>query len=245
MSDDQQASSRLPTWSPGAIRRSVLAAAEKLAEYDIPAPPLTFYETLADRAEEIADEAIAEAIDARDDRLVIGSIEIARRLLLGIGDGVFLATEHAGDATLARLATHLLVDGRDGYNAITYCLTWGTHSDPEWGTIWTMHQKVRDFTPAFLFQVCMKGDVRLLAVECHAPTRRLPDDPALRLRARTMNVSDVPVLAFSPAEVEAAPDACASEVCDALSTLAQELLALHGLDRPVRHEHDFRPKGET
>ncbi len=220
-------------------------AAEKLAEYDIPTPPLAFYETLADRAEEIADEAIAEAIDARDDRLVIGSIEIARRLLLGIEDDIFLATEHAGDATLARLATHLLVDGRDGYNAITYCLAWGTNSDPEWGTIWTMRQEIRDFTPAFLFQVCMKGDVRFLAVECHAPTRRLPDDPVLRLRARTMNVSGIPVLAFSPAEIDADPAACASEVCNALSTLAQELLALHDLDRPVRREQDFRPRGET
>jgi hypothetical protein len=37
-----------------------------------------------------------------------------------------------------------------------------------------MHQDIRDFTLAFLFKVCMRGDVRFLGVEYHAPNRRLP-----------------------------------------------------------------------
>ena len=245
MSDDERASYAVPVWRPGAIRNTVIAAAEKLADHQVTAPPLTFYEALADRAEEIADEAIAEAISARDDDAVTvaANIRIARRLLNEIGDDIFLATEQAADATLARLAAYLLLEGNDGYNDAIYCTAWGSHRDPEWGTIWSIHQDIRDFTPAFVFKVCMRGDVRFLGVECHAPTRRLPDEPHARVRARTMIVSGVPVLAFSPAEVEADAAACASELGGALAILAQELLALHGIEPPPRR--DFRPRGET
>ncbi len=242
MSDDEQPSYALPMWRPGAVREMVIAAAQKLADYRVVAPPLPFYEALADRAEEIANEAIAEAFDAQDDRTVVANIRIARRLLHGIGDNIFLATEQAADATLARLAAYLLLDGNDGYSRLIYRLAWGAHGDPEWGTIWSIHQDVRDFTPAFIFKVCMRGDVRFLGVECHAPTRRLPDEPDARLRARTMIVSGIPVLAFSPAEVAADAAECADEICSALATLAQELLALHDIEPPPRH--DFRPRTE-
>jgi hypothetical protein len=242
MSDDEQASYARLIWHPGAVRKTVIAAAEKLAGYDIVAPPLAFYEALADRAEEIADEAIAEAIDARDDDTVVANIRIARRLLHDIGDAIFLATEQAADATLARLAAYLLLEGNDGYSDAIYHHAWGAHGNPEWGTIWSIHQDIRDFTPAFIFKVCMRGDMRFLGVECHAPTRRLPDELHARARARTMIVSGIPVLAFSPAEVEADAAACASEIVGALAILAQELLAHHGIEPPPRH--DFRPRAE-
>ena len=102
---------------------------------------------------------------------------------------------------------------------------------------------IRDLTPAFLFKVCMKGDIRFLGVECHAPTRRLPDEPRSCLRARTMMVSGVPVLAFSPSEIDADASVCATEISSALAILAQELLALHSMEVPPRR--DFRPMGET
>lgn len=115
------------SWYPGAARNAVRAAAEQLANYQIAAPPLGFYEALADRAEEITNEAIAEAIDARrdDERTILSNIQIARRLLDEIGDSLFLATEQADDPTLARLAAYLLLDGNDGYNALTYSDAWG------------------------------------------------------------------------------------------------------------------------
>lgn len=234
-----------PIWYPGAIRKSVIAAAEKLADYEIAAPPLTFYRALADRAEKIADEAIAEAIDARDDdaATVVANLRIARRLLHAIGDEIFLAKEQADDETIARLAAYLLLEGNDGYNTAIYYNAWGVHRDPEWGRIWSMHQNIRDLTPAFLFKVCMKGDIRFLGVECHAPTRRLPDEPHSCLRARTMMVSGVPVLAFSPSEIDADASVCATEISSALAILAQELLALHSMEVPPRR--DFRPRGET
>lgn len=239
MPDDEQARYPFSIWRPGAVREAVIAAAEKLAEYEVVAPPLTFYETLADRAQEIADEAVAEAINAPDDAYVVANIRVARRLLHDIGDAIFLATEQAADATLARLAAYLLLEGNDGYNDAIYNDAWGAHGDPEWGTTWGIHQDIRDFSPAFIFKACMRGDMRFLSVECHAPTRRLPDEPDTRLRARTMTVSGIPVLAFSPAEVEADPAACVAEICGALAILAQELLALHGIEPPPRH--DFRP----
>jgi hypothetical protein len=240
---DDQTSYMRPSWFPGAVRKTVMAAANQLADYEVAAPPLSFYEALADRAEEITNQAIAEAIGARsDDALTVGSnLRIARRLLDEMGDSTFLATEQADDPVLARLVAYLLVEGNDGYNELIYCDAWGAHHDPEWGTIWSLHQEIRDFTPAFLFKVCMRGDVRFLAVECHAPTRRLPDEPHARLRARAMIVSGVPVVAFSPAEVEADAAECASEIGSALAVLAQELLALHGQEPPPRI--DFRPKG--
>ncbi len=244
MSDEEQASRECPIWHPGAVRETIVATAGKLADYQVVAPPLTFYEELADRAEEIADEAIAEAIHARNDdaATVVSNLRIVRRLLHEVGDDIFLATEQAADDTLARLAANLLLEGNDGYNHLIYLNAWGVHRDPEWGTIWSIHQDIRDFTPAFLFKVCVRGDVRFLSVECHAPTRRLPHEPHARLRARTMIVSGVPVVAFSPAEVEADAAACASEISSALSVLAQELLALHDLESPPRR--DFRPRGE-
>jgi hypothetical protein len=97
MSDDKPADYAFPMWRPGAIRDAVITAAEKMAEYDIVTPPLPFYKAIADRAEEIANEAIAGAINARDDHTVIANIKIARCLLDGIGDEIFLATEQAGD----------------------------------------------------------------------------------------------------------------------------------------------------
>jgi hypothetical protein len=243
MSNDEKASYKLSQWCPGAIRKIVIATAEKLADYDIAIPPLTFYQALADRAEETANEAIAEAIAAKYDEgeVVLSNVRIARRLLHELDTDLFLATEQADDATLARLAAYLVFEGSDGYNDLNYHDAWGAHRDPDWGTIWSIRQDVRDFTPAFIFKICMKGDTRLLAVECHAPTRRLPEDLCARLRARTMIVSGVPVLAFSPAEVEADAAECVSDVGSALATLAQELLALHGIEPPPRR--DFRPKG--
>jgi hypothetical protein len=240
MSDDKSADYVFPMWRPGAIRDAVITASKTMAEHDIVTPPLPFYKAVADRAEEIANEAIAEAINARDDNTVIANIQIARRLLGPIGDDIFLATEQAGDATLARLAAYLLLEGHDGYNHVIYYHAWGVHRDPEWGTIWSMHQDIRDFTPAVLFKVCMKGDVRLLGVECHAPNRRLPGDPHARARARTMVVSGIPVIAFSPTEIDADAAECVAEVSGALAVLAQELLALSGVEPPPRF--DFRPK---
>jgi hypothetical protein len=239
MSDGKPAEYSFPLWCPGAIRKTIISSAEKIAEYDIVRPPLPFYKALADRAEEIANEAIAEAINARDDHTVIANIKIARRLLDGIGDDMFLATE-AEDVTLARLAAYLLLEGHDGYNHVIYCAAWGAHRDPEWGTIWSIHQDIRDFTPAFLFKVCMRGDVRFLGVECHAPNRRLPSDLHDRTRARTMIMSGIPVIAFSPTEVAADAAECVAEVSNALAVLAQELLALKGAEPPPRR--DFRPK---
>jgi hypothetical protein len=243
MSDHEYASYTSPDWHPGAVRSAVIAAAKKFVSYSIAAPPLTFYEALADRAEAMTNEAISEAISARaDDQATIASnLGTARRLLNEIGDNLFLATEQADDPTLARLAAHLVVEGNDGYNYVIYSDAWGAHRDPEWGAIWGVHQEIRDFTPAFLFKVCMRGDVRFLAVECHAPTRRLPGEPHARLRARTLILSGVPVLAFSPVEVEGDPAECTSEIASALATLAQELLALHDLDTSPRL--DFRPRG--
>jgi hypothetical protein len=52
---------------------------------------------------------------------VIANIKIARCLLDGIGDEIFLATEQAGDITLAHLAAYLLLEGHDGYNQVIYC----------------------------------------------------------------------------------------------------------------------------
>jgi hypothetical protein len=240
--DDEESSYARPLRHPGAVRATLMVAAEKLADHDVAAAPPAFYETPAGRAEEISDEAIAEAIDARDDGTVIESVRITRRLLHALGDELFLATEQAADATLARLAAYLLLEGNDTYGATVYRHAWGACSDPEWGTIWGIHQAIRDLTPTFIFKVCMKGDVRLLGVECHAPRRRLPDDPHARVRARTMIVSGIPVLAFSPAEVDAGAKACAAEICDALGVLAQELLALRGMEPPPRY--DFRPRAE-
>ena len=171
---------------------------------------------------------------------MIANIKIVRHLLYGIGDEIFLATEQADDMTLARLAAYLLVEGHDGYNQVIYDHAWGAHRDPEWGTIWGVHQNIRDFTPAFLFKVCMRGDVLFLGVECHAPNRRLPSDLYDRIRARTMIVSGIPVIAFSPSEIEADAAECVAEISSALAVLAQELLALNGVEPPPRR--DFRPR---
>jgi hypothetical protein len=235
---------KLPNWRPGAVHEAVIATAAKLAECDINIPPPPFFEALADRAEEIANEAIAEAIGARDDEaaVALANLRIAKRLLYEVGNDLFLTTEQADDAILARLAAYLVLEGSDGYNDLRYHQAWGAHRDPEWGTIWSIRQDIRDLTPAFIFKVCMKGDTRFLGVECHAPTRRLPDELYARLRARTIIMSGVPILAFAPAEVEADASACATEIASALSILAQELLALHGIEPPLRR--DFRPRSE-
>lgn len=231
-----------PRWCPGAVRGLVMATAKRLSDYEIPVPPLRFYETLAERAEEISNEAIAETIDAsaNDPETVVANLSIVRGFLDEIDDNIFLATEAADDPMLARLAAYLIISGTDGYNNLIYDAHWGGHCDPEWGTIWALHQNIRDFTPAFLFKVCLRGDCRFLAVECHSPRRRLPNDPHARLRARTMSVSGVPVLAFSPAEIEADTAACVSEIESALGVLAQELLALTGKEQPPCR--DFRPR---
>lgn len=232
-------------WRPGAVREAVVAAARHLAEYEVTTPPFAFYESLAERAEEIANEAIAEAIRAtsEDSATITANLRIARRCLYELQDAIFLATEEADDAILARLGAYLVLEANDGYNELSYQDAWGAHPDPEWGTVWGIHQDIRNFTPAFLFKVCMRGEVRFLAVECHAPTRRLPDELDARVRARTLIVSGVPVLAFSPAEVDADAPACVTEISSALAVLAQELLALHGMEPPPRT--DFRPRSEA
>jgi hypothetical protein len=242
MPDHKRTADLWPIWRPGAIGRVVLDSAAQIARYKIAAPPLTFYKALAARAEEIANEAIAETLEAGDDdQATIGAnLRIARRLLREIGDDIFLATEQAGDPILARLAAYLVVEGNDGYNDISYVAAWEAHRDPEWGTVWSIHQYIRDLTPAFLLKVCMRGDARFLAVECRAPARRLPDEPHARLRARTLIMSGVPVLAFSPTEIEADAGACAVELSNALAILGQELLALNSEEPPPRR--DFRPR---
>ncbi|ALR88226.1 hypothetical protein DB34_13770 [Acetobacter pasteurianus] len=188
----------------------------------------------------MTNEAIAEAIASRNVDTIVSNIKEANRLFYELGDEIFLATEEANDPVIAQFAASLLLNGIDGYNHATYVDAWGAHPDPEWGTIWGIHKSIRDFTPAFIFKVCMCGDVRFLAVECHAPNRRLPDDLQDRLRARTMIVSGVPTVSFSPTEINTDTDACVLEVNDALHTLAEELLALHGVSQPPRRE--FRPR---
>ena len=47
----------------------------------------------------------------------------------------------------------------------------------------------------------------------------------------------------APAEVETDATECVSEISYALGVLAQELLELHGMEPPPRH--DFRPRSET
>lgn len=232
-----------PRWRPGIMREIVLAAAEQLDDAGIPMPPFGFYEALAHHAEEVVQDWIAAAIEASGSDMVGVYIGTARHLLEALGDELFVATGAANDATLARLVAYLLLDCYDRNDDARCDLHWGMHGDPEWGTRWGIHQDIRDMSPAFIFKVCMKGDVRYLAVECHAPTRRLPEDPGARLRARTLIVSGVPVLAFSPSEIEASAEECVSEINDALDTLAQELLALHGMEPPPRH--DFRPRADT
>jgi hypothetical protein len=229
-----------PRWRPGIVREIVLAAAEQMDDAGVPMPPFDFYEALAEHAETVVLDRIADAIEEPSGAAYI---ETVRHLLATLGDELFIGTDLASDATLARLVAYLLLDCDDGYNDARCDLHWGMHGDPEWGTRWGIHQDIRDLSPAFVFKVCMKGDVRYLAVECHAPTRRLPEGPAARLRARTLIVSGVPVLAFSPSEVESGPEECVSEINSALATLAQELLALHGIEPPSRH--DFRPRTET
>jgi hypothetical protein len=73
MSDDKPADYAFPMWRPGAIGDAVITAAEKTAEYDIVTPPLPSYKAIADRAEGISNEAVAEAFNARDDHTVICS----------------------------------------------------------------------------------------------------------------------------------------------------------------------------
>lgn len=230
-------------WYPGLLRKVVLATASKLSGHGIPVPSLNFYKAVADRGEEIIIEAIAEAIAAdRDDTdTVIANIRVARRFLDRFGDDLFLATEQADDSLLARLATYLALEGSDGYNEISYQCAWGAQGSPDWGTLWGVKQEIRDFTPAFVLKICMKGDFRWLGVECHAPNRTLPDDLHTRVRARTMIVSGVPVLAFSPTDIETDASACVEEISYAASVLAQELLAMHGIEPPPRR--DFRPRG--
>ncbi|KRQ17147.1 hypothetical protein [Bradyrhizobium manausense] len=230
-------------WHPGLLREVVLATASKLSDHEIPIPPLDFYEAVANRGEDIIIEAIAEAIAARRDDIntVVANIQAARRLLERLGDDLFLATEQADDPILARLAAYLALEGTDGYNEIGYQCAWGAQGSPDWGTLWGVKQKIRDFTPAFVLKICMKGDFRWLGVECHAPNRELPQDLHTRVRARTMVVSGVPVLAFSPTDVETDASACAEEIGYAASILAQELLAMHGIEPPPRR--DFRPRG--
>lgn len=234
---------RSSDWHHGAVRNVVIATASKLAKYEINVPPSHFFEALADHAEEIANEAIAEAINAKQDEaeVALSNLSVAKRLL-EVGDDLFLSIEQANDAVLARLAAYLLLEGSDGYNELSYHLAWGAHRDPEWGTIWGIRQDVRDLTPAFIFKVCMKGDTRLLGVECHAPIRRLPNELFDRLRARTVIVSGIPIIAFAPAEIEADVSACVSEIECALSILAHELLALNNIEPPLTR--DFRPKAE-
>lgn len=243
MSDNKSTLNPLHGWHPGFLRKIVRMTASKLADHGIPIPPLDFYEAVADRGEEVIVEAIAEAIAAgRDDaNTVIANIQVARRLLERFGDDLFLATEQADDPVLARLAAYLALDGTDGYNEIRYQCAWGAQGSPDWGTLWGVKQTIRDFTPAFMLKVCMKGDFRWLGVECHAPNRALPEDLHTRVRARTMVVSGVPVLAFSPTDVETDASACAEEIGYAASILAQELLAMHGIEPPPRR--DFRPRG--
>jgi hypothetical protein len=227
-------------WHPRDIRAAIVSAARELAENDIPIPPLAFYERLGARAEAIALEAISEAIHSRHDANALANIAIARRAVDVAPDALISASQAAADATLARLVAYLLLTGTDGYNALEWHDAWGGHSDPDWGTMWGIKQDIRDLTPALVFRVCHKGDTRLLGVEIHAPARRLPDDLHARLKARTMMLSGVPILAFSPAEIEADAEDCVRDISSALSILAQELLALHNIDQPpVR---DFRPR---
>lgn len=223
------------TWHPGSVRNAIMDSARKLVESKIPVPPKSFFRKLANEAETLANEAIAEAIASKDETSVALNIKIAHDLFYNLSDDIFLATENANDPIIAQLAAYFLLNAMDGYNKAIYMDAWNGHPDPEWGTIWGIHQRIRDFTPAFIFKVCMHGDVRFLAVECHAPNRHLPDDPRARLRARTMIVSGLPVIAFSPNEIKTDPDACVSEVNEALVTLAEELLS-----NPQKY--DFRPQ---
>ena len=242
MASECPAKRSVPGWYPGVLRRRVMDVAAKLAEHGLPVPPMTFFQSFATSVDDSVNGIIYAALTATTDDEALACLNSVRDLLSSIEDDVFLVAEAAADATIARLALYFRLFGRDGYNEPTFCLAWGApNSEPEWGTIWGMHQKIRDFTPAFIFKICMRGDSRVLAVECHAPTRNLPEDPLDRLRARTLTISGVPVIAFSPNDIEADPMCCTDEISDALSILAQELLAMHGIGAPVRR--DFRPRG--
>ncbi len=231
-----------PPWHPSSIRDDIINAASELAENDIPIPPAAFYKRLAARAEALAFEAIHEAIHSQEDANILANMAIARRAAT-ISDELIFVTQEARNATEAALIAYLLLTGNDGYSAIDFHDAWGAHHDPEWGTMWGLHQAIRDIHATVIFKVCHRGDVRHVVVECHAPDRRLPEDLHARLKARTMILSGIPVLAFSPSEVEANAEACVADISHALSILAQDLLALHGTDQQPRL--DFRPPREA
>jgi hypothetical protein len=228
-------------WKPGAIYKEIMTGAAALTREGLPCPPNLFFQQLATYAEAQAIDDIACAIESDEDHYALAALERVRSRFYWHRYGIELVARAAGDPILTQLALYLLVGGTDGYNHLDYQINWGREgADPEWGTIWAMHQPFRDFTPAFIFKVCLKGDCRFLAVECHAPTRRLPEHWLAKLKARTTIVTGVPVIAFSPSEVEERPHECADEIANALSTLAEELVALHGNGEQPRL--DFRPK---
>ncbi|MCJ8352943.1 hypothetical protein [Novacetimonas hansenii] len=241
MVNEQELSKLTPRWSPGTFRKMVIAAATKLADHGVRSPSMKFFENFGSECEDWANEKIDQAITAGSDEEAVSCIHDVRRCLRSVEHDVFLLVEEAIDPIISRLALNLFLYGNDGYNDLQHCHAWGASSDePEWGTIWSMHQTIRDFTPAFLFKICMRGDSRFLAVECHAPTRILPEDERDRLRARTLMISGVPVIAFSPSEIEADACACTNEICDALAILATELIDLNNIDSVMRI--DFRPR---
>jgi len=159
--------------------------------------------------------------------------------LEAFNDTFWMLSEQVESPIKQLLGAHLVFIS-DGYNEVRPDFFPGGFPDPDFGTYFRCQQPFRDYRLDFLFKLCLRGDYRLLAVECdgHDFHERTKEQAARdRSRDRVLLEAGLPVVRFTGSEIYRNPQRCADEVTDHLARLNQDLLAAHGLGMPPKQPH--------
>lgn len=137
------------------------------------------------------------------------------------------------DSPIEQLLGEYLPTITNGYDDVQFDAFPDAFSDPEWAAYFRCQQVLYDYRVDFCFKTVLRGDYRILALECdgHDFHERSKAQAARdRKRDRTPVKAGIKVIRFTGSEIYNRPAACAEEAESQLARIAWELLYEHGLE---------------
>ena len=161
-----------------------------------------------------------------------------RQYLSNAWDDDFFLLSEMVESPIEQLLGAYFLTITNGYVEVKFDCFPGAFSDPDWGTYFRCQQALYDYRVDFLFKTALKGDYRVLVVECdghdfHERTKAQASKD--RSRDRRLKREGIEVIRFTGSEIYYRPEACAEEVESQLARAAWQLLYEHGIERKPRN----------
>jgi very-short-patch-repair endonuclease len=152
-------------------------------------------------------------------------------------DDFFLLSEIV-ESPIEQILGGYLLTITNGYVEVGFDCFPGAFSDPDWATYFRCQQVVYDYRVDFLFKTTLRGDYRILVVECdghdfHDRTKMQASRD--RSRDRRLKREGIEVVRFTGSEIYYQPEAYAAEVESQLARAAWQLLYEHGIETKPRN----------